>query len=66
MAVLVMLVMDVPVLVGHLLVAMLVLVALRQMKPDAEGHEGPGGSDLDRHRFPQNEYGDQAPEKRSQ
>jgi hypothetical protein len=33
--------------VGHLLVAMLVLVALRQMKPDAEGHEGTGCNDLD-------------------
>ena len=51
MAVLVMLVMDVPMLVGHLLVAMRVLVALREMKPDAEGHEGTGRSDLDRHRF---------------
>ena len=66
MAMLVMLVMHVPMLVGHLLVAMLVLVALRQMKPDAEGHEGTGGNDLDRHRFAQNEHGDQAPEKRSQ
>lgn len=66
MAVLVVLVMHVPMLVGHLLVAMLVLVALRQMKPDAEGHEGAGCNDLDRHRFPQNEHGDQPPEEWSQ
>ena len=66
MAVLVMLVMHVPMLVGHLLVPMLVLVALRQMKPDAEGHEGTGRSDLDRHRFPQDEHGDQPPEEWSQ
>ena len=52
MAVLVVLVMHVPMLVGHLFVAMLVLVALRQVKPDAEGHEGTGSNDLDRHRFP--------------
>ena len=66
MAVLVMLVMHVPMLVGHLLVPMLVLVALRQMKPNAEGHEGTGRNDLDRHRLPQNEHGDQPPEKWSQ
>lgn len=66
MAVLVMLVMDVPMFVGHRLVTMLVLVALREMKPDAEGHEGPGRSDLDRHRFSENEYGDHATEKRGQ
>jgi hypothetical protein len=66
MAVLVMLVMHVPMLVGHLLVPMLVLVALRQMKPDAEGHEGTGRNDLDRHRFLQNEHGDQPPEEWSQ
>jgi hypothetical protein len=65
-AVLVVLVMHVPMLVGHLLVPMLVLVALRQMKPDAEGHEGTGCNDLDRHRFPQNEHGDQPPEEWSQ
>ena len=39
MAMLVMLVMHVPVLVGHLAMRMLVLVAFGQMKPDAEGHE---------------------------
>jgi len=66
MAMLVMLVMHVPMLVGHLLVAMLVLVALRQMKPDAEAHERTGCGDLDRHRFPQNKHGNQAPEKWSQ
>jgi hypothetical protein len=66
MAVLVMLVMHVPMLVGHLLVPMLVLVALRQMKPNAEGHEGTGRNDLDRHRVPQNEHCDQPPEERSQ
>ena len=66
MAVLVMLVVHVPMLVGHLLVPMLVLVALRQMKPDAERHEGTGCNDLDRHRIPQNEHGDQPPEKWSQ
>jgi hypothetical protein len=66
MAVLVMPVMHVPMLVGHLFVAMLVLVALRQMKPDAEGHEGTGRNDLDRHRFPQNEHGDQPSEEWSQ
>jgi len=66
MAVLVMLVMYVPMLVGHLSVAMLVVVALRQMKPDAEGHEEAGHSDLDRHRFLQNEHGHQASEKWSQ
>ena len=66
MAVLVVLVMHVPMLVGHLLVPMLVLVALRQMKPDAESHEGTGCNDLDRHRFPQNEHGDQPPEEWSQ
>lgn len=66
MAVLVMLIMHMPMFVGHLLVAMLVLVALRQMKPDAESHEGTGYNNLDRHRFPQNEHGDQSPEKWSQ
>jgi len=66
MAVLVVLIMRVPMLVGHLFVAMLVLVALRQMKPDAEGHEGAGRNDLDRHRFPQKEHGDQPPEEWSQ
>lgn len=66
MAVLVVLVMHMPMFVGHVLVAMLMLVTLRQMKPDAEGHEGTGGNDLDRHRFPQDEYGDDAPEKWSQ
>ena len=66
MAVLVMLVVHVPMLVGHLLVPMLVLVALRQMKPDAERHEGTGRNDLDRHRFPQNEHGDHPPEEWSQ
>ena len=52
MAVLMMLVMHVLILVGHLLVTMLVLVALGEMQPDAEGHEGTRGGDLDRHRFP--------------
>ena len=66
MAVLVVLVMHVSMLVGDLFVAMLVLVALRQMKPDAEGHERTGGNDLDRHRLPQNEHGDQPPEEWSQ
>ena len=66
MAVLVVLVMHVPMLVGHLLVPMLMLVAFRQMKPDAERHEGTGCNDLDRHRFPQNEHGDQPPEEWSQ
>ena len=66
MVVLVMLVMHVPMLVGRLLVPMLVLVALCQMKPDAESHEETGCNDLDRHRFPQNEHGDQPPEKWSQ
>ena len=66
MAVLVVLIMHVSMLVGRLLVPMLVLVALRQMKPDAEGHEGTGRNDLDRHRFPQNEHGDQPPEEWSQ
>src|SRR5258708_22130731 len=63
-AVLVMLVMNVPMFVGHLLVTMLVLVAFCEMKPDAEGHEGPGHSDLDSHRLSENKYGDHAPEKR--
>ena len=63
MAVLVMLVVHVPMLVGHLLVPMLVLVALRQMKPDADGHEGTRCNDLNRHRFPQNKHGDQPPEE---
>ena len=66
MAVLVMLVMRVPMLVGHLLVAMLVLVALRQMKPDTESHEGTGRNDLDCHRFPQREHRDQPSEEWSQ
>ena len=66
MAVLVVLIMNVPMLVGHLLVPMLVLVALRQMKPNAEGHEGAGCNDLDRHSFPQQEHGDQPPEEWSQ
>ena len=66
MVVLVVLVMHVPMLVGNLLVPMFVLVALRQMKPDAEGHEGTGCNDPDRHRFPQNEHGDQPPEEGSQ
>lgn len=63
MAVPVMLVVHVPMLVGRLLVPMLVLVALRQMKPNAEGHEGTGRNDLDRHRFPQKQHGDQPPEE---
>ena len=66
MAVLVMLVMDVPMLVGHLLVAMRVLVALRQVKPDSDRHEKSGGHELDRHRFAQNEYGDQPAEEWSE
>jgi len=66
MAVLVVLVMYVPMLMGHFLVAMVVLVALRQMKPDTKSHEGTGYKDLDRHRLPQEEHGDQPPEKRSQ
>ena len=52
MAVLMMLIMHVLMLVGHLLVTMLVLVALGEMKPDAEGHESARGGDLDRHRLP--------------
>ena len=66
MAVLVVLVMHVPMLVGRFLVPMLVLVALRQMKPNAEGHERTGRNDLDRHRFPQKQHGDQPPEEWSQ
>jgi hypothetical protein len=65
-AVLVVLVMHMPMLVGHLFVAMLVLVALRQVKPDSDTHEKPGGHELDRHRFPQNEYGDQPAEEWSE
>src|ERR1700675_3514683 len=66
MAVLVVLIMHMPMLVGDLLVAMLVFVALRQMKPDPEGHEGTSCNDLGRHRFPQHEHGDQPSEKWSQ
>jgi len=61
-AVLVVLVMHMAMLVGHLFVAMLVLVALRQVKPDSDRH----GHELDRHRFPQNEYGDQPAEEWSE
>ena len=66
MAVLVVSIMHMPMLVGHLFVAMFVLVALRQMEPDSNGHEQSGDSKLDRHRFPQNEYGDQPAEEWSQ
>ena len=66
MAMLVVLVMHVPMLVGNLLVPMLVLVALRQMKPNAEGHERTGRNDLDRHRFPQKQHRDKPSEKWSQ
>ena len=65
-AVLVVLVMHMAMLVGHLFVAMLVLVALRQVKPDPDAHEKPRGHELDRHRFPQNEYGDQPAEEWSE
>src|SRR5437867_190093 len=58
--------MHMPMLVGQLIVAMFVLVALRQMKPDSDGHEKPGGNELDRHRFPQDEDGDQPAEEWSQ
>lgn len=63
MAVLVVLIMHMSMLVGHLFVAMLVLVALRQMKPDSNGHEKSGDNELDRHRFSQNEHGDQPAEE---
>jgi hypothetical protein len=65
-AVLMVLIMHMPMLVGHLFVAMFVLVALREMKPDSDGHETSGGNELDRHGLPQNEYGDQPAEERSQ
>jgi hypothetical protein len=60
---LVVLVMHMPMFVGQLLVAMVVFVALRQVKPDAEGHEQTGANELDRHRLPQNEYSDQPAEE---
>lgn len=66
MAVLVVLIMHMSMLVGHFFVAMFVFVALRQMKPDSNRHEQSGDSELDRHRFPQNEHGDQPAEERSQ
>lgn len=66
MAVLMVLIMHMSMLVRHLFVAMFVLVALRQMKPHSDGHERPGGHELDRHRIPQNEYGDQPAEEWSQ
>ena len=46
MAVLVVLIMHMPMLVGHLFVAMFVFVALCQMKPDSNGHEKSGDSEL--------------------
>ena len=66
MAVLVMLVMLVSVFVGHLVVLVLVGVMLRQMKPDAKGHERTGRSELDRHCFPQQHHGHQRPEEWSE
>src|SRR6266511_4415398 len=66
MGVLVMLVMLVPVLVGHLMVLVLVCMALCQMKPDAEGHERTGRNELDRHRVPQQHDRDQGSEERSE
>ncbi len=66
MPVLMVLIMYMPMLVGQLVVAMFVLVALCQMEPDSDGHEKPRDNELDRHRFPQNEDGDQPAEEWSQ
>ena len=65
--VVVMLVMNivyVPMLVGHPLMGMFVLVTFAQVQPESNSHQNARGYELDRHRFVEKCDGNQGPCKR--